>query len=248
MQCDCCVVRAVSAAVHERYSAAAQLSHHWHCTTPKGRALHAGAMPLDAAQIETFRRDGVLLLRGLISAEQIAAWRDEFFYFQQAEPGDPESWPGAPRFDPAASRGSKHFAGSGGTFRPGCCRPATGSLVELPEVKAVADQLAGEHGWACEFPFDGHAVCNWPPQQSSAEPTSESATRAVQEWQPTAKGHLDGYGSNGWIGGFNHGFGVCTYLCGGAAERSGCFTYWPGSHRHTHQFFIENPELIDGSE
>jgi hypothetical protein len=31
---------------------------------------------LDAAQIETFRRDGVLILRGLIQPEQIAEWRD----------------------------------------------------------------------------------------------------------------------------------------------------------------------------
>ena len=89
-----------------------------------------------------------------------------------------------------------------------------------------------------EFPFDGHAVANWCPPEGASPP----------EWKPSAQGHLDGYGSNGWIGGFNHGLAVCTYLVGGAVERSGCFTYWPGSHHHTHQFFIENPELIDGSE
>eukprot|EP01051_Picozoa_sp_SAG22_P002000 SAG22_NODE_85_length_21510_cov_6.472187_6_plen_204_part_00 len=191
---------------------------------------------LNAAQVETFRRDGVLILRGLIRPAQIAEWRDEFFHFQQADPDDPTSWPGTPRFDPAAARGSKHFSSGGGTFRPGCCRP-TISLVELPEVKAVAEQLGGG-SLMSEFPFDGHAVANWPPAEGVAPP----------EWKPSAKGHLDGYGSNGWIGGFNHGFAVCTYLVGGAAERSGCFTYWPGSHLHTHQFFLQHPELIDGSE
>jgi ectoine hydroxylase-related dioxygenase (phytanoyl-CoA dioxygenase family) len=26
----------------------------------------------------------------------------------------------------------------------------------------------------------------------------------------------------------------------------GAFTYWPGSHLTTHQFFLQNPEQIDG--
>jgi hypothetical protein len=46
---------------------------------------------LTREQIDTFRRDGVLVLRGLFSAGEIAEWRNEVFdYFER--PGSPDDW------------------------------------------------------------------------------------------------------------------------------------------------------------
>ena len=53
-------------------------------------------------------------------------------------------------------------------------------------------------------------------------------------------------GPNGWTGGYNVGFGTVAYLSD-IPEKGGCFSYWAGSHRSAHQFFLENPGTIDGS-
>lgn len=42
------------------------------------------------------------------------------------------------------------------------------------------------------------------------------------------------------------GFGTVAYLSD-VPNRGGGFTYWPGSHRSSQQFFLENPGMIDGS-
>jgi hypothetical protein len=48
----------------------------------------------------------------------------------------------------------------------------------------------------------------------------------------------------GWSGGFT--LAATTYL-EDVEPGGGSFTFWPRSHRAVHRFFLERPELIDGS-
>lgn len=106
-------------------------------------------------------------------------------------------------------------------------------LTDLPEVRELAAQLGGDGQVDARFPFDGHMIPRFP-----AEPES---------WQPPGakEAHLDAYGPNGWTGGFNHGFGTVAYLTD-IPECGGCFSYWRGSHRSCHEFFVRNPSMVDG--
>eukprot|EP01052_Picozoa_sp_SAG31_P000185 SAG31_NODE_5_length_43735_cov_42.922266_41_plen_160_part_00 len=144
--------------------------------------------PLSRAQIETFKRDGALVLRGFISREQINEWTSEWWHYIQASPAHPWGndaldalpWPGEPRV-------RKGYVGDQGAgFRP------VNKLVDLPQVKAVAVQLGGG-AFTTGYPFDGHMIPTWPlPPEKRGE------------WQPGRGVHLDNYGPNGWTGGFNN--------------------------------------------
>jgi hypothetical protein len=63
-------------------------------------------------------------------------------------------------------------------------------------------------------------------------------------WNMPESGHIDGYGPNGWSGGFM--LGATAYL-EDVNDEGGAFVFWPGSHHKTHQYFLENPTHIDGS-
>ena len=52
------------------------------------------------------------------------------------------------------------------------------------------------------------------------------------------------YGPGGWSGGFT--IAATTYL-DDVQPGGGCFYFFPNSHRAVHQFFLRNPEQIDGS-
>jgi ectoine hydroxylase-related dioxygenase (phytanoyl-CoA dioxygenase family) len=76
----------------------------------------------------------------------------------------------------------------------------------------------------------GQILVQWPKQD--------------QEWGMPSSGHIDGYGPNGWSGGFM--LGATTYLYD-VEPQGGAFIYWPKSHFSTHEYFREFPEQIDGS-
>jgi hypothetical protein len=83
---------------------------------------------------------------------------------------------------------------------------------------------------------------------TGTDTVSLAARAALSVLTPRGLAHTCccGAGPNGWTGGFNHGFGTVAYLSD-VPEKGGGFTYWPGSHRSSHQFFLENPGFIDGS-
>ncbi len=98
---------------------------------------------------------------------------------------------------------------------------------ELPQVRAVVDQLGAGM-------FDGgggQVLAQWPRKDE-------------EEWQMPTIGHIDGYGPNGWSGGFM--FGATTYMYD-VQPGGGAFIYWPKSHLTTHTYFLDNPTHIDGS-
>eukprot|EP01047_Picozoa_sp_COSAG01_P019752 COSAG01_NODE_1108_length_11662_cov_189.275534_10_plen_408_part_00 len=143
-------------------------------------------------QIETFKREGAVLLKRFIAPEQLAAWTSEYWDFMGASPDEPRSWPGTPRFDLGRHFNTQHATNLGGQepgsltagagWRPGAIAPpgsvAARRLTELPGVQALARQLSGGQASA-PFPFDGHLIPRFP--QASA-------------WQEPDGTHWDGYG------------------------------------------------------
>ena len=98
---------------------------------------------------------------------------------------------------------------------------------QLPQVRQVVDQIGGGV-------FDGgggQVLAQWPRKDEG-------------KWQMPTIGHIDGYGPNGWSGGFM--LGATTYMYD-VQPGGGAFTYWPKSHLTTHTYFLDNPTHIDGS-
>ena len=99
-------------------------------------------------------------------------------------------------------------------------------LSEVPQVKAIVEQLGGG-----KFAGgDGSMLVGWPKQD--------------QPWSLSGTGHLDGYGSGGWKGGFML---AATSYMHDIEPKGGGFTYWPRSHLSTHDYFLKYPIQIDGS-
>ena len=48
---------------------------------------------LDPGQIDLFKRQGFLVLEGLVEPETLSAWRDQFWSHVGADRDDPETWP-----------------------------------------------------------------------------------------------------------------------------------------------------------
>ena len=98
---------------------------------------------------------------------------------------------------------------------------------QLPQVRAVVDQIGGGmfNGGG------GQVLAQWPRKEK-------------EPWQMPTIGHIDGYGPNGWSGGFM--LGATTYMYD-VQPGGGAFTYWPKSHLTTHTHFLEHPTHIDGS-
>ena len=97
---------------------------------------------------------------------------------------------------------------------------------ELAQVRAVVDQLGDGM-----FGGGGQMLTKWPQKETDA-------------WQMPTVGHIDGYGPNGWSGGFM--LGATTYMYD-VQPGGGAFIYWPKSHLTTHTYFLEYPSHIDGS-
>ncbi|MCX5659238.1 MAG: phytanoyl-CoA dioxygenase family protein [Planctomycetota bacterium] len=94
-----------------------------------------------------------------------------------------------------------------------------------PRVRAVVEQLGGGR-FVC-----GHDCCviNWP-QESRA-------------WEPTDRGHLDGYNSS--IGWWPFMLSATTYLWD-VQPMGGGLTLWPQSHLAAWRYFRARPEHVSG--
>ena len=99
---------------------------------------------------------------------------------------------------------------------------------QLPQVRQVVDQLGGGlfNGGG------GGVLAHWPQEENE------------HQWKLPNNGHIDGYGPNGWSGGFM--LGATTYMYN-VESKGGAFVYWPKSHLSTHEYFLDHPTHIDGS-
>lgn len=100
------------------------------------------------------------------------------------------------------------------------------SFGHLPGMTPIIDQLGGDMFGG----GGGSMLVQWP--------------KPGTEWKAPVQGHIDGYGPNGWGGGFM--LGATTYLEDVEAGGGG-FYYWPDSHLPVQQYFRQHPEQIDGS-
>ncbi len=96
----------------------------------------------------------------------------------------------------------------------------------LAQIRQIVDQLGGDMFAG----GGGSMLVQWPKPDA--------------EWKAPTQGHIDGYGPNGWSGGFM--LGATTYL-EDVAPRGGGFYYWPDSHLPVQDYFRQHPEQIDGS-
>lgn len=160
---------------------------------------------LHKSQIDFFKTQGYLILKGFVETERMAAWREQFWAHVGADAQDPASWPDSYVIDGFA------------------VDPAFGQLLQM---QAVVEQLGGG-----QFVGGGGSLLvQWPKKESI--------------WDWPGQGHIDGYGPNGWSGGFM--LGATAYL-DDVEDQGGAFTYWPQSHLPVHDFFREFPDQIDGS-
>ena len=78
--------------------------------------------PLDPGQIDLFKRQGFLLLEGLVDPETLSAWRDQFWSHVGADRGDPATWP-------------EDYVIQGFSVDP--------PLGQLPRMRTIIEQLGG---------------------------------------------------------------------------------------------------------
>ena len=78
--------------------------------------------PLNSGQIDLFKRQGFLLLEGLIDPETLSAWRDQFWSHVGADRDDPATWP-------------EDYVIQGFGVDP--------PLGQLPGMRAIIEQLGG---------------------------------------------------------------------------------------------------------
>ena len=166
--------------------------------------------PLCREQIATFITNGYVVLPSFIGQEQLASWRAQYWEHIGADPTDRSTWPTTPP--------------GGGRFpNVMMLRPQLG---ELPQIKAVVDQLGGG-----KFKGGGSAL-------KAIFPMNDRST-----WKAPPPGHIDGYGGSWSV---NPTLCATLYL-NDVIENGGCFTFYAGKHLSVHRFFRKNPLMIDGS-
>ncbi len=214
---------------------------------------------LTAEQIERFRSDGTLIVKGLVPADVIEGWRRQFWDACACDPDDTSTWPG--KFEDTLL--TIHAQAS--TNQPR--NPLHPALGHVPEVRAVVDQLGGAHfaeGQRPELstaeakaagvpgllkePID-HFLAHWPPevlqrqveQNGSVNGRSAPLYRSPEDFHLQPAGHIDGGNGNkgGWRGGYM--LAAIAYLDDLPAQGGGT-NYWPRSMQSVHRYMLEHPE------
>ena len=181
------------------------------------------SMLLSSAQLDEFKAEGAVPIRGLVPTNVLEGWRAQV---RAACTG------GVDLEDPS-------------TWRPGRYGPEGGwpdftpNLYELQSLQSIAEQIGGGA-------FAVSSPAGLPP-----EPTQVPMTRIIlpdapgTEWAPPlTSGHLDGYAA-GWGGGFMAIIAILLWDL--SSPRGGGMAYWPRSHLANHRHFLKHPEQFDGS-
>jgi hypothetical protein len=90
---------------------------------------------LTAEQVAAFRREGTLLVRGLVPVPVLAGWRAQFWGACGCDPRDVDSWPG--RFEETLLTAHQQAS----TNQPE--NPLAPALGHVPGVRGVVEQLGG---------------------------------------------------------------------------------------------------------
>ena len=178
-------------------------------------------MRLSPAQLGEFKSEGALAIAGLVPAGVIEGWQAQMreACSEGVDLDAPDTWP-AGRYAPT---------GGWPEFSP--------NLYNVPNVQSIVEQIGGG-AFASSHP----AGLPWTPQVPMTRVIMPSVLGS--EWQAPVDGHLDGY-ATGWGGGFMAFFAVLLWDVD--SPTGGGTAYWPRSHRANHRYFLEHPELFDGS-
>lgn len=214
---------------------------------------------LTPQQIAQFRRDGTLIIEGLVPPAVTEGWRAQFWEAVDADPHDTGTWPG--RFEETVL--TIHAQAS--TNQPeNPLRPALGHVAEVRDIVA---QLGGAHfaegqrpelseAEAIEAGVPGllpepvdHFLAHWPPEvlqrqaerNGSVNGRSAPLYRRTEDFHLHVAGHIDG--GNGNKGGWRGGYMLCaiSYL-DDLPERGGGTNYWPRSLQPVHRYMLAHPE------
>jgi len=178
-------------------------------------------MLLSPSQLDEFKAEGALQIRGLIPADVIDDWQDQLraVCTGGVDLDKPSTWP-AGRYAPE---------GGWPELNP--------NLYDVLNLQSIVEQIGGG-AFASSHPA-GHP---WSPQVPMTRVIlpSEPGT----EWTAPLDGHLDGY-ATGWGGGFMVFFAVLLWDV--SSPTGGGTAYWPRSHLANHRHFLKHPDQFDGS-
>ena len=182
---------------------------------------------LTAEQIATFRREGVLIVPGLVDEQTLEGWRSQFWAACGADPLDAGTWPGA--FEDTALT----VQAQASTNQPR--DPLQPPLGRVSAVQDVVAQLGGagfaegqrpaltaaqktERDVPLELPNEpvDHFLAHWPPEVLGRRATSNGRPpplyKEPEDFHLQSAGHIDGGNGNkgGWCGGYM--LAAITYL------------------------------------
>ena len=170
------------------------------------------------AQIESFQRDGFVVVPGLIERTVVDEWKRQV----QRELGVETE-------DAIAKSVQARWPASDGTsvlqnfrFRDGF------DFHRVEGVVAAIDQFGGGNFSPREGDSNPHVL--WP------VPTDR--------WQVATSGHVDGYAGSRW---FSFMIGATTYLPGVGPREGGTFL-WPGSHIDNWLYYRAHPDAVGNGE
>eukprot|EP01043_Picozoa_sp_COSAG02_P035651 COSAG02_NODE_2566_length_8519_cov_3.109857_2_plen_408_part_00 len=237
-------------------------------------------LPMDEPSLAHFVNYGFVILRGLIPEDVVESWRQQSWDVLTADRYDRSTWPtpgdeGARNlniYTDEARAASEVWPWSGvvaraadGKGEPADEHPVRPTVGEVPQVKAVLDQLLGvdryDSGMDEDFNHVGREldvqVWKWPAKVGvrprSGASAYTSATKEGGEWlnRDEPAGHIEAYRGQrpskpnpaGWCDRFQ--LGATTYL-ESVVPGGGGTLLWPSSHRAIHRYFCEHPDTVVG--
>lgn len=208
---------------------------------------------MDPGNIDTFKAQGFVIVRGLIPTRQVDAWREEAWDTLTIDEEDVQDlWPNAGTrnaglFKPERqSRLVYPYTAPDAVADP---QPFQLPIGDEPHVKAVLDQLLGEDTWDKGIAAPGEqghivepevVVFNWPlpPEKRHAD------TYGGVDPRDRGGGHIEGY-RGATKGGPTAQWQVgCTLYLEDVEPGGGATFVWPRSHLAVHRYFKKHPEDI----
>ena len=235
------------------------------------------AVCMDESSLLHFVANGFVILRGLIPEDVVESWRRQSWEVLTADRYDRSTWP-APGAEGArnlniytdeAREAREVWPWSGevaraadGKGEPADEYPVRPAVGEVPQVKAVLDQLLGagryDSGMDEDFNHVGREldvqVWKWP-AKGNARPLAGRAPASKEggQWLNLSEpaGHIEAYRGQrpskpnpaGWCDRFQ--LGAITYL-ESVGPGGGGTLLWPSSHKAIHRYFCEHPSTIAG--
>ena len=204
----------------------------------------SAAAGLSAAQVDSFCSEGYVVCKQLLPAELVQSWRSQFWGLLDCSPDEPSRWPeaaGHHETDIYTTEARERLSYPWADVAEGSAGPAVDlfpvrpCLDELPQVRAVVDQLLGAGRW-CSGQRPGSeeldtVVFRWP--RAPSTPPSALPTTGHVEGGNRAKG--------GWKGSFA--LGAIAYW-NRVGPRGGGTVIWPRSHLAAHEYLCEHPDRL----